>query len=136
MRKQSPHRWFIIVAIRSEQIVNFVIRPSFWPQRGVLRASSAFWLLLAVRSRLEPGTVIAVNLDDGTSDQARIELARVDRAEPLTGGCWLLACRWQKTACLEIAPEKTDRHEATEPPTWRIRIPSEFMALATDPAGN
>ena len=92
----QPRFLAVAPSVRPEQLVRFVVRPSFHPQKGVVRGFSSRRLLLAVDGPLESGTVIAVKLTDGIDGDTRIELARVDEATSLMCGGWLLTCRWRR----------------------------------------
>jgi len=73
--------------------VRYVVRPSFHSARGLIRDISASGVCLVVGRRLEPGTVLLLQLPSGPTRLARVVRVRDPRWWGWPTG-WVVGCRF------------------------------------------
>jgi hypothetical protein len=100
--------------------VRFTIRPSFRAIRTTIRYASATAISLEYYSPLDPGTVLAVQLQTGLCGMSCVRMARVTGARPEEGG-YLIDCTLSPPLSREelealLPPEKETRWQ-----TWFLR---------------
>ena len=74
--------------------VRYLVRPSYANRRGVLRGLSPASVGLVTEERLEPGTVVLLELPGSDWWEVRTGRACVWSAEPWGAGRYLLRCRF------------------------------------------
>ncbi len=74
-------------------VVRFLVRPSFQCSRAILKDLSVEGIGLMLNRKLEPGTVLVVQLRGGRRGTSQTRLARVVQATPHDSGHWLIGCK-------------------------------------------
>jgi hypothetical protein len=81
--------------------VRFIARPSFRPYRAVLRDISTNGIGLVLDHRLEPGTVMAIQLRSKFTGLSGILSAKCTHCTPLPNGTWLLGCTLSRSLTVD-----------------------------------
>jgi hypothetical protein len=104
--------------------IRVLVRPSFQPCRANVRDFSEMGLGIVCDGFLQPGAVIAIQLQRRHAGLSGILSATVAHCTPLPSGTWLCGCRLSRRLSpnevqgLVMATPQTDDDECNEPPSY------------------